>query len=130
MAGDNTGLILHCEECGTKNYLDPYSFFNFDGKTKCAGCEAIYSIGLEGGFVTRGPEKADGDPDQLPGYAETADFEPITGAGKTAPPPKALPEVLGKPKPMTQSIRGKPVSGRPLTADELVGSRPRFVIEG
>jgi hypothetical protein len=126
----NSGLILHCEDCGTKNYLDPYSFFKFSGKTKCAGCGQVYAIALDGGVVTEGPEKADGEPDRLPGYAETQDFEPITGADKTAPPPKALPEVLGKPKPLTESIRGKPLSGRPLKPEELVGSRPRFVIEG
>lgn len=130
MLNDNSGLILVCENCGVKNYLDPYSFFNFSGTTKCAGCGQIYSMSLEQGFVTEGPEKAEGEPDRLPGYAETPEFEPITGEGKTAPSPKALPEVLGKPKPLSQSIRGKPLSGRPLEPEELVGSRPRFVIEG
>jgi hypothetical protein len=130
MPGGNSGLILRCEDCGTKNYLDPYSFFNFSGKTRCAGCGQVYAISLEQGFVTEGPDKAEGEPDRLPGYGETADFEPVVGPGKTAPSPKALPEVLGKPKPLSQSIRGRPLSGRPLTADELVGSRPRFVIEG
>jgi hypothetical protein len=130
MPADNSGLILHCESCGTKNYLDPYSFFNFSGTTKCAGCGQIYSISLEQGFVTKGPDKASGEPDRLPGYAENVDFEPIVGEGKTAPSPKAQAVVLGKPKPLTESIRGNPLSGRPLTSDELVGSRPRFVIEG
>jgi hypothetical protein len=130
MPGDNAGLILHCADCGAKNYLDPYSFFNFSGTTKCAGCGQLYAITLEQGTVTEGPDKTDGEPDRLPGYAETRDFEPIIGPGKTAPPPKALPEILGKPKPLTQSIRGKPLSGRPLKPEELVGSRARFIIEG
>lgn len=125
---DNKGLILNCD-CGTKNYLDPYAFFNFSGKTRCASCGQVYSIALEGGFVTQGPDKEDGEPDGLPGYAETADFEPISGPGKTAPSPKSRADILGRPKPITESIRGRPVSGRPLTADELVGSKPRRIVE-
>ncbi len=129
MAGDNAGLILHCD-CGTKNYLDPYAFFNFSGTVKCAGCDQLYAITLQAGLVTSGPEKTTGEPDRLPGYAESADFEPVTGAGKTADSPKARADAVGKPKPVSQSIRGRPTSGRPLSADELIGSRPRFVVEG
>lgn len=125
----NTGLILHCD-CGTKNYLDPYAFFNFSGKTRCAGCGQVYAIELKTGSMTSGPDKADGVPDRLPGYAETLEFEPIVGPGKTADPPKARPDAVGKPKPMTQSKRGRPVSGRPLKEEELVGSRVRFIQEG
>ena len=126
---DNRGLILRCE-CGVKNYLDPYAFFNFSGKTRCAGCGQVYAITLQGGFVTEGPQKSDGEPDRLPAYAETAGFEPISGPGKTAPSPKARADILGRPKPITLSIRGRPVSGRPLTKDELVGSKPRMIVEG
>jgi hypothetical protein len=129
VAGDNSGLILHCD-CGTKNYLDPYAFFNFSGTVKCAGCDQVYAITLQSGIVTSGPEKTTGEPDRMPGYAETADFEPVTGAGKTADAPKARADAVGKPKPVSQSIRGRPTSGRPLSADELMGSRPRFVVEG
>jgi hypothetical protein len=125
---DIKGLVLRCE-CGVRNYLDPYAFFNFSGKTRCAGCGQVYLITLEGGFVTEGPSKTDGEPDRLPGYAEAAGFEPISGPGKTAPSPKARADILGRPKPITQSIRGRPVSGRPLTRDELVGSRPRMIVE-
>jgi hypothetical protein len=126
----NAGLILHCEMCGTKNYLDPYAFFNFSGTTKCAGCDQVYAITLRSGYVTSGPERASGEVDRLPGYAESKDFEPVTGPGKTAASPKAQAQMVGRPKPISQSIRGKPVSGRPLTKEELVGSRPRFVVEG
>ncbi len=124
------GLILRCEVCGTKNYLDPYAFFNLSGKTKCAKCDQVYAIELRAGLVTAGPDKTDGSPDRLPGYAETAEFEPVTGPSRTADSPKARADILGKPKPTTQSIRGRPVSGRPLTREELVGSRARFVLEG
>jgi hypothetical protein len=130
VAGGNAGLILRCEVCGTKNYLDPYAFFNFSGMTKCAKCDQVYAITLRAGFVTSGPDRTDGKPDRLPGYAETPDFEPITGARKTADSPKAQAQIVGKPKPISQSIRGKPTSGRPLSKDELVGSRARFVVEG
>jgi hypothetical protein len=129
VAGDNSGLILHCD-CGTKNYLDPYAFFNFSGKVKCAGCDQVYAITLRAGFVTSGPDRTDGEPDRLPGYAESADFEPITGAGRTADSPKAQAQILGKPKAISRSIRGRPTSGRPLSEEELIGSRPRFVVEG
>ena len=130
MAGDNSGLILHCDECGTKNYLDPYAFFNFSGTVRCAGCGQLYAIALQSGIVTSGPDRTDGEPDRLPGYAESADFEPVTGAGKTAASPMARADAVGKPKPVSQSIRGKPTSGRPLGEDELIGSRARFVVEG
>jgi hypothetical protein len=39
-------------------------------------------------------------------------------------------DFVGKPIPITKSIRGKPVSGAPLKAEDLVGSRPRFIMEG
>jgi len=130
VAEGNAGLILRCDACGTKNYLDPYAFFNFSGTTKCASCDQVYAITLHAGFMTSGPERAEGEPDRMPGYAETKDFEPVTGAGKTAASPKAQAQMVGRPKPISQSIRGRPVSGRPLTKDELIGSRPRFVVEG
>ena len=31
-------MLLTCPKCKTKNFLDPYPFWNFKGKTKCAGC--------------------------------------------------------------------------------------------
>ena len=30
------GLVLTCTKCSTKNFLDPYPFWNFSGNTKCA----------------------------------------------------------------------------------------------
>jgi hypothetical protein len=42
----------------------------------------------------------------LPGYAETEDLKPLSGAGKTSPPPYANVSFLGKPKNTTMSIRG------------------------
>ena len=38
------GLVLTCAKCSTKNFLDPYPFWNFSGNTKCAGCDTIYAM--------------------------------------------------------------------------------------
>lgn len=127
-------MLLKCEKCGVKNYLDPYPFWNYTGKTKCAGCDTLYAIETDGGHLVGPPRPASGtpgDPDVLlPGFADTADFRPVVGPGKTRPAPRARPDVSGKPKAVTRSVRGRPVSGRPLKPEELVGSRPRFIVEG
>ena len=124
------GLVLTCPECLTKNFLDPYPFWNFNGRTKCAGCDAIYVIQFVNGQLVEGPAASDGQPDLLPGYAEDQDFKPITGEGKIRRAPQARADPFsGRPKAVTQSIRGRPVSGRPLQPDELIGSRARFIVE-
>ena len=38
------GLVLTCAKCSTKNFLDPYPFWNFSGNTKCAGCDTLYAV--------------------------------------------------------------------------------------
>jgi hypothetical protein len=124
------GLVLTCPKCLVKNFLDPYPFWNFNGKTKCAGCNTIYVMQFVNGQLIEGPVEGDGEPDLLPGYAEDKDFQPITGAGKIRPAPQARADPFsGKPKATTKSIRGRPVSGRPLQPDELIGSRARFIVE-
>ena len=123
-------LVLICEKCQAKNFLDPYAFWNFKGRTKCAGCDQIYEVELANGQAVQPPRKSSGAVDLLPGFAETKDYKPLAGAGKTRPGPKPREDLLCKPKPIQQSIRGKLVSGRPLKPDELVGSRARFIVEG
>ena len=124
------GLVLTCPTCLTKNFLDPYPFWNFNGKTKCAGCDIIYVVQFANGQLVEGPAASDGQPDLLPGYAEDKDSNPISGEGKIRPAPQAREEPFsGRPKAVTQSIRGRPVSGRPLQPDELVGSRAKFIVE-
>ena len=127
-------MLLKCPTCGVKNYLDPYPFWNYKGKTKCAGCDTLTAIDSDGGQFVGEPRAVPGkptDPDVLlPGFADTADFQPIVGEGKTRPAPRARPDVYGKPKPITRNIRGRLVSGRPLKPDELIGSRARFIVEG
>lgn len=127
-------MLLRCDKCGVKNYLDPYPFWNFKGKTKCAGCEAIYAVEIAGGRAVRPPQPAAGalnDPDLLlPGFADTPDNEPVTGEGKTRSAPRARADVHGKPKPIVRNSRGRLVAGRPLTPGELIGSRARYVVEG
>jgi len=66
----------------------------------------------------------------LPGFADTPDWKPIVGPGKTRPGPQARADVYGKPKPVVRNARGRLVAGRPLKADDLVGSRARFMVEG
>lgn len=122
-------LVLICEKCQSKNFLDPYAFWNFKGRTKCAGCDQIYEIALANGQAVQPPRMSAGSVDLLPGFAESKDYKPLSGPGKTRPGPKPREDLLCKPKPIRQSIRGKPVSGRPLKPEELVGSRARFIVE-
>ncbi len=124
------GLVLTCPKCLTKNFLDPYPFWNFQGKTKCAGCDAIYLVHFAKGQLIRGPEPGEGKADLLPGYAEDKAGQPITGEGKIRPAPQSRPDPFsGKPKAITTNVRGRPVSGRPLQPHELIGSRARFIVE-
>jgi len=59
------GLVLTCPKCLTKNYLDPYPFWNFNGKTKCAGCDVIYVMQFANGQLVEGPAEAERDPMQM-----------------------------------------------------------------
>ena len=122
--------MVKCAKCGVKNYLDPYAFWNFEGKVKCAGCDQIYALTIQNYHITDGPTESSGDWDRLPGYAETEDWEVVGGAGKVAEPPKARAVMDLKPKPMTRNVRGNLVSGKPLTADDLDEfGRPKFIVE-
>lgn len=124
------GLVLTCTKCSTKNFLDPYPFWNFEGNTKCAGCDAIYAMKFSKGQLVSGPTAASGKADLLPGYAEDKNANPITEGGKIRSAPQARPDPFsGKQKAITQSVRGKPVSGRPLKKEELIGSRPKFIAD-
>ena len=124
------GLVLTCPKDLVKNFLDPYPFWNFEGKTKCAGCGTIYAMHFVKGQLVSGPTESGGKPDLLPGYAEDKDSQPIGGEGKIRPAPQARADPFsGKPKAVTKSIRGRPVSGRPLKPEELIGSRARFIVE-
>jgi len=119
------------ESDGAKNYLDPYTFWNFKGRVKTASTNQVYYLEVVNGQVVKGPTPVSGSEyDRLPAYAETAENQPITGEGKIAAAPKARPTMVFKPIPITKSIRGKPVSGRPLKPEELVGSRARWIVEG
>jgi hypothetical protein len=124
-------MMLRCR-CGVKNYLDPYPFWNFKGRTKCAGCDAIYAVEIEGGAALREPTptKEQAGPLVLPGFADTPDWTPLVAPGKTRPAPQARADVYGKPKPIVRNTRGRLVSGRPLRPDELIGSRSRYIVQG
>ena len=124
-------MMLRCT-CGVKNYLDPYPFWNFTGRTKCAGCDSIYAVEIVHGKAVREPRPATGESGALllPGFADTPDCKPIVGPGKTRPAPQARADVYGKPKPIVRNSRGRLVSGRPLKPEELIGSRSRYIVEG
>ena len=122
--------MLICPRCGVINYLDPYSFWNFRGTTKCAGCDTVFFIEKKNGQLANGPTETTGTADRLPGFAETPDFKGISGPGKTAPGPRARADFFGRPKAVSRNIRGNLISCAPLTKEDLVGSRPRFIIEG
>jgi hypothetical protein len=124
------GLVLTCFTCGTKNYLDPYPFWNFTGNTKCAGCDQIYAVSFVKGQAQHEPKETTGKCDLMPGYAERDDSTEISEVGKIRPAPQARPDPFsGKQKQISFSVRGKPVSGHPLKKDELVGSRAKFIAD-
>ena len=122
-------MLLTCPKCRTKNFLDPYPFWKFKGKTKCAGCNSIWSLETAGGRCVSEPQGADGQPDLLPGFAEKPDYSPLSGPGLTRPAPRARKDSVCRPIPIERNVRGQVVSGRPLKKDELVGSRPRYIAQ-
>jgi hypothetical protein len=124
------GLVLTCAKCSTKNFLDPYPFWDFSGNTKCAGCDTLYAMKFVNGQLVSGPTAGSGKADLLPGYAEDKNTKEVTGEGKIRPAPQARPDPFsGKQKQISKSIRGKAVSGHPLKKEELVGSRARFIAD-
>jgi hypothetical protein len=122
-------MLLTCPSCKVKNYLDPYPFWNFKGTTQCAGCKNIWRLETSNGACVSGPDKGTGAATLLPGFAERG-AEPISGAGLTRPAPRAQAVTLCKPKPIERNVRGNIISGHPLTKNDLVGSRAKFMVAG
>ena len=123
-------MLLLCPKCKTKNFLDPYPFWNFKGTTKCAGCATIYRLEIANGTRVSGPEPASGNVDLLPGFAEKQDYSGISGPGLTRPAPRARKDTVCKPIAMSKNVRGNVISGHPLKKDELVGSTAKFMVAG
>ena len=103
--------------CNVVNYLDPYTFWNWEGKVNCAECGTVYYIHMIQGFMYKGPEERPGEkPDMSPLYADkplegyTAYYPGIEGRTR---PFQCLPRhiYLGKPDMVKFSIRGRPVRG-------------------
>jgi hypothetical protein len=130
MSFKDASLILECPKCETINYLDPFTFWNFKGKIKCAGCDAIWAYELENAHRKGPPVEAKAPHDKVPGFAQSKDWKPITDPKKVAVGPQAREDFQGKPIPITKSIRGNRVSGSPLKAEDLVGSIPKFFYSG
>ena len=122
----DTSLIMECPKCETINYLDPFTFWNFKGKIKCAGCDAIWAYELVSGTRTGPPVAAQGPHDKMPGFAQSKDWKPIYDFSKVNKGPQAREDFQGKPIPITKNKRGNPVSGAPLKPEDLVGSRPKI----
>jgi hypothetical protein len=123
-------MLLICPKCKTKNFLDPYPFWNFKGTTKCAGCATIYRLQTSNGACVSGPDRVDGKVDLLPGFAEKQDYTGISGPGLTRPAPRARKDSVCRPIPITRNVRGNVVSGHPLKKEELIGSKPKFMVAG
>ena len=115
-------LIYQCTKCKARNFLDPYSFWDYSGNFKCGGCDTLYYSEWENGQRVVEPETARGTEFILPGYVETEDLKPLSGEGKTSAPPFANTTFLGRPKNTTMSARGKLVSCTQLTPEDLDGS--------
>ena len=122
-------MMLICPKCSVKNYLDPYPFWNFKGNTKCTGCGSVYRLDIQNGACVAGPEATTGNADLLPGFGERG-HEAISGPGLTRPAPRARKDSVCRPIPIERNIRGQAISGRPLKKDDLVGSKPKFMVAG
>ena len=104
----NQGLVLTCAKCSTKNFLDPYPFWNFSGNTKCASCDTIYAVTFVKGQLTSGPTAGSGKADLLPGYAEDKAGVGVAGEGKIRPAPQSRPDPFsGKQKHIKAEPQGK-----------------------
>ena len=123
-------MLLICSKCKTKNFLDPYPFWNFKGTTKCAGCAAIWYFEIANGIGVAGPKESSGTPDLLPGFAERQDYSAISGLGLTRPAPRARKDAVCKPIPIKRNVRGKIIAGYPLKKEDLVGSKAKFMVAG
>ena len=103
--------------CDTVNYLDPYCFWNWEGKIGCADCGTVYYIHMIQGHMYRGPdEKAGEKPDIRPLYADkpwTATTAILPGIEGKTRPYHCLPReiYLGHADMVKFSIRGRPVRG-------------------
>ena len=73
--------------CNTVNYLDPYCFWNWEGKTACAECGTVYYIHMIQGHMYAGPDEKPGHkPDMRPStptspWTATVTISPALKAG-------------------------------------------------
>ncbi len=73
---------INGKPCNTVNYLDPYCFWNWEGKINCAECGTVYYIHMIQGFMYKGPEERPGEePDIMPLYAD----KPLTAMSTISP---------------------------------------------
>ncbi len=76
-------------ECGVVNYLDPYYFWNWEGKVKCAGCDKVCYFKFVNGKLVEKRDTPGEEPDVLPLFAdkpnEAYEWIDIGTPGKTRP---------------------------------------------
>jgi len=107
-----TSLILECPKCETLNYLDPFTFWNFKGKIKCAGCDAIWAYELVNGVRTGPPAAARRRTTRCPDTRRAR-----TGRRFWIPPrstrAQAREDFQGKPIPISRASGGTPFRDAP-----------------
>lgn len=125
--------FLDCKHCRTVNYIDPWYFWNWEGKIACANCGVVYYIKYENGLAAEGTPREEPKgtkPDEYVLYAD----KPLDGYEFIRPgtPGKTRPYVClmrdpatytGKARRLFKSIRGKPLRGAPQErSDYIAGS--------
>src|SRR5665648_313049 len=50
-------LIYDCPKCKARNFLDPYSYWEYKGNFKCGGCDELYYAEWENGQRVVDPGK-------------------------------------------------------------------------
>ncbi len=100
---------LECPKCEMINYLDPFTFWNFKGKIKCAGCDAVWAYELVNGTRQgRAEGAAKGPHDKMPGFAQSKDWKTITDSRRWRRARRPGKTSRGSRSRSRKSIRGKP----------------------
>ena len=123
-------MLLTCPSCKTKNFLDPYPFWNFKGTTQCAGCKKIWRLETSNGTCVSAAGRGVGKSRPAARFRRDPGLRGISGPGLTRPAPKAQKETVCKPKAIKRNVRGNVIAGYPLTKNDLVGSRAKFMVAG
>lgn len=108
--------VIWCKKCETVNYLDPYTFWNWEGKVKCADCQTVYYVHMIQGQMFKGPDEREEEHDIEPLHADKPDQGYVSYTAGTEGRTReyeCLPRgvYLGRADQVKFSIRGHPVRG-------------------